>query len=391
MALVFIHGVNTRATDPGYEEAVKLRNAYFTNRSLKGIPGAGGVPLNPSWGHLGCTFPWNMAFAKGGDGVEAFGSNNRPIITDVALNLLAKYPQAQKAAHPLLTIAQQPQLEAFVDAVDFLLAASAVVPEKDTVPADQIASFGLLAVDYARANQNPKWVTDARTDAEFVAQLTTNVDKPLPAEELGPKDILDRLKRGASALADKVADAAITPIARSGKPALLKQFSRFFGDAFEYLKQSWSGSDEIRKHVESAIRQAVKDAGPTDKLIILGHSMGGNIAYDLLTSAARDVRCDLFLTVGSQVGLFEELKLFRSSNKEIPNGTKKVPPVKNIKRWVNVFDPIDPFGYPAREVFEQVEDLEFNTGASPLSAHGAYFFAPGFHDRLHERLEGLLK
>jgi hypothetical protein len=75
----------------------------------------------------------------------------------------------------------------------------------------------------------------------------------------------------------------------------------------------------------------------------------------------------------------------------IPNCTKKVPPVKNIKRWVNVFDPVDPFGYPAGEVFEQVKDLKFNTGASPLSAHGAYFFTPSFHGRLHKRLEELLK
>ena len=45
-----------------------------------------------------------------------------------------------------------------------------------------------------------------------------------------------------------------------------------------------------------------------DKLIAVGHSMGGVILYDLLSDPDKplgDLKLDLLVTVGSQVGVFE--------------------------------------------------------------------------------------
>ena len=115
--------------------------------------------------------------------------------------------------------------------------------------------------------------------------------------------------------------------------------------------------------------------------------MGGNIVYDVLSHFRPEIQCDLFLTVGSQVGFFEELKLFRSSDKTIPNpGQNRIPLIPNIKRWLNVFDPIDVFGYSTSRIFEGSQDFEFSTETSALSAHSMYFYRPSFHERLNVRL-----
>ena len=58
----------------------------------------------------------------------------------------------------------------------------------------------------------------------------------------------------------------------------------------------------------------------------------------------------------------------------------------NIKHWINVFDKQDILSFVAANVFADVEDFEYSTGASALGAHTSYFKRPSFHKRLNERL-----
>jgi hypothetical protein len=93
------------------------------------------------------------------------------------------------------------------------------------------------------------------------------------------------------------------------------------------------------------------------------------------------------VTVGSQVAVIEEMKLFASSDPAIPNETvKKVSRPRNVKRWMNVFDSTDILGFAAGRVFEGVVDYHFATGH--VWAHGGYFVEPMFHERLGSRLGG---
>jgi dienelactone hydrolase len=76
----------------------------------------------------------------------------------------------------------------------------------------------------------------------------------------------------------------------------------FVGDVFKYLQNSGKVGDEgpIVKIVSDAFRNADEIRRKTkEPLVILGHSMGGNIAYDILTHFPPDLQCDLFLTVGA--------------------------------------------------------------------------------------------
>ncbi len=114
--------------------------------------------------------------------------------------------------------------------------------------------------------------------------------------------------------------------------------------------------------------------------------MGGNIVYDLLTSTSRPWHVDALVTVGSQVAVVEELKLFASSDKNVPNPTTpKVARPGNVSRWINVFDTMDVLGFAASRVFANVEDYAFTTGHA--WAHGGYFVEPVFHARLAKRLK----
>ncbi len=118
-----------------------------------------------------------------------------------------------------------------------------------------------------------------------------------------------------------------------------------------------------------AFRRAEKARNANDsKLIIVAHSMGGNITYDILSSFAKDLHVDLFLTVGSQVGMFEELKLFKASDPGV-KGPATVPRLKNVDKWINVLDPNDVLSYSTGKIFASSKDTTFDNQAPVWAAH----------------------
>ena len=125
-----------------------------------------------------------------------------------------------------------------------------------------------------------------------------------------------------------------------------------------------------------------------DKLIVIAHSLGGVIAFDILTYFAPDLRLEVFASIGSQVALFEEMSLYRSSRDGVPpappNDRLPLPPA--IAQWLNVFDSNDVFSFRAAGVFDGPTDYRFDTGFGLLQAHGGYFERPSFYKRLAVRL-----
>jgi pimeloyl-ACP methyl ester carboxylesterase len=142
--------------------------------------------------------------------------------------------------------------------------------------------------------------------------------------------------------------------------------------------------------VADALEEASRRVSDDDPhLIVVAHSMGGNIVYDLLTHYRPDLRVDVLATVGSQVAFFEELKLFMESDPSVPSsGADRVPRPANVDRWINIFDRNDILSFTTSGVFDGVEDYEYSTGEGILLAHTTYFLRPSFHDRLGDRLAG---
>jgi hypothetical protein len=167
-----------------------------------------------------------------------------------------------------------------------------------------------------------------------------------------------------------------------------RRLSLTVGDILVYLNNQ-SGNDRsgaIRDLVTVALKAAADDPGYS---IVVAHSMGGNIVYDILSSYHKEIEVDLLVTVGSQVGLFEELKLFHASDGNIPSETNaRVATPPNIRHWMNIVDRADVLSFAAEPIFDRTIDYDYPSAAA--WAHGAYFKQPNFHARLARRATEIL-
>jgi hypothetical protein len=161
--------------------------------------------------------------------------------------------------------------------------------------------------------------------------------------------------------------------------------ARTVGDVLAYKDDRGTPEQpgRIVQEVAAALSEAADLRTTGDPLIVVAHSLGGIIVYDIVTWFRPDISIDVLVTVGSQVGWFEELKLFGVSDDAVPNGVAKVAKPISVKRWINVFDLNDPLGYACEAIFDGAEDYAYATGQ--IVAHGAYFEQPSFHVRLGER------
>ena len=190
--------------------------------------------------------------------------------------------------------------------------------------------------------------------------------------------------------------AALTACSTLGTEGLKKrplqqQVSRFLGDVFIYFKQNSDQTPPDKDIIQRLLPEfdkAAEQATADNPFFIVAHSMGGNIMYDILTKIRPNVHCRAFVTVGSQVSLFEELKLFRVSNATVPIDVEKdrVRKPANVDHWLNVYDMADVLSFRCDTVFDGVTDYSFSTGKGALSSHGTYFKRSSFHRRLGVRL-----
>ena len=185
--------------------------------------------------------------------------------------------------------------------------------------------------------------------------------------------------------------ATSTFVLSTYREKLNKNLTRFLGDVFVYLKNRDvnQAPGPIVDDVLSAIRGAPRSS-PDEPLIVLTHSMGGNIFYDILTSYEPDLRVAAWISVASQVGQFEEMKLFKTSDRNLRGPAKVASIAPRLGYWLNVYDPADMLSFKAAPIFADVKDEEFHTGDTALKAHGAYFKRASFYHMLRERLEGAL-
>jgi hypothetical protein len=87
--------------------------------------------------------------------------------------------------------------------------------------------------------------------------------------------------------------------------------------------------------------------------------------------ADRDVA--LLATVGSQVGFFGELGVL-SGPAPAATGKRNLPP--RVGAWRNIYDPDDALAFLARPIFNEVRDIELDTGAPFPAAHSEYWNLP---------------
>ena len=380
MPIVFVHGVNNRDGE-AYRENEDGRNGFL--REIV-APALGMKPdklriFSPYWGKFGVEFAWNMAVLPNpGDKFESFGRESDALMR--VAGLLAE----SKATGDIVADAQS-DFEATVD----LLYASAMAGATSEEQARDLARSYLVSAEYANKGPRPDWVATATPD-NFVDQLNYAADAS-QEESFGAGGILDSLKEGLSRLVNAAPDATTAVAGRLLRKKLNTTVTRFSGDAFVYLARRGTkeAPGDIVKTVLEALRNA-QDArrNDDDKLVVIAHSFGGEIMYDILTHFDPTIQLDCLITVGSQVGLFEEMKLYLESRADLPPnppaGRVARPP--SAARWLNVFDSNDVLSYRLEPVVSEVSDFHYDTGFSPLSAHGGYFMRPSFYKRMAARL-----
>lgn len=403
MPTIFLHGVNTRR-DPSFEAQQQL-TARFLARHLHGAR-LGNAAINagetrfPYWGDL-ATPDWSMRSLPSGE-IDALGgevdTDLRPLLAALGENL----PDLNAAGRePLLALARR----------DFETAADALVDLALMAGGDPAATadFAVAAQEYAAAFRRPggppDWLAACSTDENFLARFLHFVQASATADvdtqALGVLSAIGnavaagigRLKLALSSAAgtvlDRGGDLASTRLLRWVRNPLNENLGRFFGDVFYYMdgRGDRDRPGAIVRRVLGEWDAALAAAPAGEPLVIVGHSMGGVISYDLLSHFRPDLPVDLLVTVGSQVSHFAEIKLFKASAPPGPGGLIARP--LNVKRWLNIFDSVDIFAYACARVFAGVVDCHYDTHTYVVKAHGAYFKQARFYERLRARIEGL--
>ncbi|MCE9685822.1 hypothetical protein LZP73_06270 [Shewanella sp. AS16] len=397
MPIIFIHGVNNRNEDADYKQGVARKGQFL--RSLLapciGLDDAKVLISFPYWGDHGVKFRWNQASVPSGSedverlalGILSGGAEN----SDVWL-AEARFQYGEQGVN----LRELSKSKDFNTAVDLVWDTAASLMGAGQECAELLESY-LASMAYADDYPVPTWVFQSEylPNEKFVERLLIEIQPYrrtiAGTEALGFGSWFQSLKEAVGRLANLPTDAVSSVVVGLGRKSLHTKASRFLGDVFMYLNNRGTSAcpGDIIKDVLTKLREAQAAKRPgDDKLIVIGHSFGGVIMYDVLTHFAPDIAVDDFVTVGSQVALFEEMALYRSSEQEPPTNPKedRLNCPDNVARWLNVYDTNDLFSFRAAAVFNEVDDYRFDTGYGLLDAHGGYFLRPSFYKRLAARL-----
>lgn len=442
MPIVFIHGVATRRDDPAYVAGSQQRTLLLRRYVAPAIaPDPENVAIHEVyWGDHGVRFAWagasrprtpltgqgaaaamtpleqTMAAALLRDSIAALPPT-APAAPAVPASggLVAAGPAAAASSpaaapplrladlHPaelsdlLATILTQSLGEQAVELTAALLAADAVAHDRATFhelaqcrasAAERAVLERLLAERYA--------VEPTRPDG--LAGMGTPAWLQRAGDRLG-----EALDRGANLGGFALTRAAVELQRRSLNDLL----TLFFGDVLTYINTRGDAADPgpipraALETLRSAAAGARRRAG--EPLVVLSHSMGGQITYDLVThflpehAADSAIRVDFWCATASQVGLFEEMKLFKASSPQYSSFQGNLAPLPDrrwLGGWWNVWDHNDLISYTVRGIFptrpahpQGVDDEAYDSGMFALPAHGGYLDRPSFYRRFAAKLQ----
>jgi hypothetical protein len=381
--IVFVHGVATRR-DPrnpkDYDRRVAARTALI-RRFL--APAFGLDPeavrvLNPYWGDDAARFRWQGACLA--TRAERFGP------ADLALELLAEtmLEAGTDAVAPdrvLAGIARQSPGAA----VDLLWSAAASVEWAGDDDFDRLAAWAQHSTAWADG-AGPAGLDD---DLALIDALTPAVADPA-TERFGGGDATMFLREGLSRIQGTGSRLASRTAAALLRRRVQEEAATFMGDVLTYLRQreQHGGDAPIAVTVARDLAEAARARTAADPHVVLvAHSMGGNVVFDLLSNLRTDLSCDILVTVGSQVGLFAELGLLPAVA-DPGTAADRQPRPANIGRWINVFDACDVLSFATAGIFDGTEDFVYSTGRGAIHSHSAYFLRPSFFRRLARHLGG---
>lgn len=104
----------------------------------------------------------------------------------------------------------------------------------------------------------------------------------------------------------------------------------------EYVRPGDGKRFKVRGELRSRlIAELNAAAAQAEKTVVVSHSMGTMVAYDVLRNCADCPPVDTLFTLGSPLGIQEV-------QDELLDGDKVDFPAAKLNRWINVYDPLDP-------------------------------------------------
>ena len=410
MPIVYVHGVSTRESSPGYE--------YHRDAILKLLQIYVAPTVSPTckctaayWGDHGATFAWDRAsrprtrISGMGAGEPQFSQFEKAMaLTGVQGALSASLSPASPGgtlvpAGPTIPAAPQSAIrlkdldpdqlsDLLGEQIRQTLADAPDIVELLTL-VDQIALDSQTRVKLQQCNS-------LDDELEAIRALTSTPRRGLAAQGGDTRfgRVLDRVREVASRAINVPGYVVSTVIAESREP-INSAVTLFLGDVLTYIANRGTHDQPglIPSDVLGELRAAKEDT-PNEPLVVLTHSMGGQIVYDIVThflpEINTDLRVDFWCATASQVGLFEEMKLFARHSDEYSSATGKKTPFparKYLGGWWNVWDYNDFLSYTAQPIFEGVIDEPFNGGVSLVQAHSEYLVRPSFYRKLAEQVK----
>jgi hypothetical protein len=429
MPIVFVHGVNVRSTADFGGIASHLRETVAPVLARKSGRSSGDVDIRCCyWGDLGVSFAWNMASlpANSSAGLASMGSSGADLadkmlplagsLSSVGVGeILARQPSNLTATDPGI-IAQGPWqaptsfFNADADGVAGLLITMLTSQDSNIdVGAGTIES---LPTDVAEASmaldKAAREIIPSVLPEELASTTLTRISaraKELAAMKastpgvvgMGPgilSGLIDRATFAVDALIREANDATGDAVAHTLigiRHPLNQLLTRFLGDIFVYLNsrdQTPNTPSPILMRVMRALLDAHNGASG-EPLVVLTHSMGGQILYDLVTwylertPGFEQVKIDVWGAAACQVGIFEEMKLFKKSDAATKAPERVSAPASGrLGRWFGYWDPSDVLSFLTSPVIDGCADRVFTSGTTPLQAHGQYLVQPRFYRML---------
>ncbi|MFI2261746.1 hypothetical protein [Streptomyces tubercidicus] len=385
------------------DELLRLHLLPATGHS----PGA--LLSSPWWGELVAEPAWGWA-SLAPDEVESLGgAGEEPLEKAVAGALADATRPEQGDADQVLTAIARVSLQR---AIDLLALAGDDNDESEPGALAELVAFCARATAYWAEKTGEgtlgdgasffAWLGNVEEDDDFLDGLYDEVADwerrtgrglaevaPQPWESFGVTSGLPaRAVRAVHRLRALHVSMGTRPLAAGVRRWAARPAALLMSDVMSYFAErgAQEAPGRIVERIAVSLDEAARDAALRgEPLVVVAHSMGGNIVHDVLSHFRPDVQVDLLVTVGTQIGLFEELKLFASSDYKVPNLSRpKVAALPNVGRWLNVLDRSDPLAFAAAPVFAGAEDLVFRTGA--WWAHGGYLTSCDFHARLARRV-----
>ncbi|CAN5265909.1 hypothetical protein BH10CYA1_BH10CYA1_36280 [soil metagenome] len=443
MPLVFVHGVNVRL-GPKYEKEMQQRNQYFVNifYKLLGRPFSAERVISPYWGDLATSMTSGNPFlptrkhdaASPKDRAHPNHSSdpNADSDSNQESHLCGELIGDQLHDHDLDggSLIDMARTESISKVVDLVIAtASEQALDSSLEHAEALSELAFSALDLSRRfkslDEQVEWLEGVVDDAQLLLKIESELMKDSTVDVKRRKLSLehmkvagtwlqarydkastltkDRLMVRTKRLQARISQLRITTnhsvkqvrevrrrttthlAAATLTSPVRKLFHDrlflFLGDSFLYFGQR--GTPEapgpIVKKISDALDQGWEKRTTEDPdLIVVAHSMGANIMCDVASYFRPDQEIDLLITVAAQFPLFADLHMFPG----LDSRHRPISKPPNVKRWINVYDMNDIFGFTAQPMFEGIEDLEFASGRLGITTHADCFKFVSLYEQL---------